>query len=74
MSFLLYPRIYPLTQLPDMLKSDDPESFYQNQDNGYWVKPSCIPCFQTTKTCQEVLLIDDGEHLTILVGSNVGDS
>ena len=38
------------------------------------VKPLCLPCKYSPQFCQEVLVADDGEFLTILVGSALENS
>jgi hypothetical protein len=38
------------------------------------VKPLCIPCKYSPQFCQEVIIADDGEHLTVIVGANIANS
>jgi len=33
------------------------------------VKPVCLPCKYSPQFCQQVLVVDDSEYLTVLVGS-----
>jgi len=68
MAVTLYPRVYPVTDLVEMTQLEEPTWTYNDTTSGLMVKPSCYPCKLSKAYHQEVLLVDDSEYLTILVG------
>ena len=73
LSAMLYPRAYQITDLPQVLSSleQGTEANWGHVDptSNLLVKPEAV-CLKLTKALQsEVLLIDDAEYLTVLVGS-----
>ena len=43
MSVMLYPRVYPITDLPETLQSDEPYWAFQDPTSEMIVKPACYP-------------------------------
>jgi hypothetical protein len=74
LSAMLYPRAYQITDLPKMSVFLDQgiETAWGHVDptSNQMVKPLAIPCRMTKALQAEVLLIDDAEYLTILVGNH----
>jgi hypothetical protein len=38
------------------------------------VKPNCVPCKYSPQFCQQILVTDDGENITVLVGAGLENS
>ena len=47
---------------------------YTDETSQLMVKPACVPCKYSPQFCQEVLVADDGEHITVVVGANISNS
>lgn len=63
MSYLLYPRIYKIT---DIGHSDT--YGHTDESTQLIVKPHCLPCRGSKLSHSEAFIIDNGQYLTLLVG------
>jgi len=67
LSYLLYPRIYDITQLG----SEDAEFGHTDEQTGYMVKPYALPLRNGKLNTRSLYLVDNGETLTILVNRSI---
>lgn len=71
MAVTLYPRIYQIHDFCENLNAEEPLWLNYDSESGQLVKPMLYPCKLQKQFNSEIVLIDDSEYLTILVGSQV---
>lgn len=64
---MLYPRVMVISDMNNM--SEDNSWGFLDETSNLIVKPQNIPCKYQKQLTSEILLIDDSEYITILVGS-----
>jgi len=66
LSYTLYPRIMPITDL--LSQGNEIPWGYVDETSNRIVKPQIIGCKYLKQFSSEVLLIDDSQYLTVMVG------
>lgn len=57
-----------------MSEGFEPTWGYTDESSQLMVKPIALPCKYSPQFCQQVLVADDSEYITILVGAKLDNS